>query len=76
MTLYGPISIHSDTGYELHLNQAEAALAEGAAWSDSGVEGQGPFGQISADRMRIESQGERMFFEGRVKLTVLPGARA
>lgn len=76
LTLEGPINIHSDTGYELHLSHAEMALAEGAAWSDSGVEGQGPFGQLRADRMRIEDQGQRMHFEGRVRLTVLPGARA
>lgn len=76
LTLEGPISIYSDSGYELHLSRAEAALGEGAAWSDDGVEGQGPFGQIRADRMRIENQGERMFFEGRVRLIVLPGAKA
>ena len=75
LTLEGPIGIYSDSGYELHLRRAEAALAEGAAWSDDGVEGQGPFGHIRADRMRIENQGERMFFEGRVQLTVLPGAK-
>jgi lipopolysaccharide export system protein LptC len=76
LTLEGPIGIYSDSGYELHLRRAEAALAEGAAWSDDGVEGQGPFGHLTADRMRIENHGERMFFEGRVRLTVLPGARA
>ncbi len=76
LTLEGPISIHSDTGYELHLKRAEMALAIGAAWSDSGVEGQGPFGHLRADRMRIENQGEKMYFEGRVRLTVLPGAKA
>lgn len=76
LTLEGPVSIHSDSGYELHLNRVEAALADGSAWSDSGVEGQGPFGQLRADRMRIENQGERLYFEGRVRLTVLPGAKA
>jgi lipopolysaccharide export system protein LptC len=76
LTLEGPVSIYSDSGYELHLRRVEATLAEGVAWSDDGVEGQGPFGQLRADRMRIENQGERMFFEGRVRLTVLPGAKA
>ena len=76
LTLEGPVSIHSDSGYELHLRRVEAVLADGAAWSDSGVEGQGPFGQLRADRMRIENQGERLYFEGRVRLTVLPGAKA
>lgn len=76
LSLEGPISIHSDTGYELHLKQAEAALAAGGAWSDSGVEGQGPFGHVTADRMRIEDQGRIIRFEGRVRLTMYPGAKA
>lgn len=76
LRLEGPVSIYYDSGYELHLEYAEVALAEGRAWSDSPVHGQGPFGALQADRMRVENQGERMFFEGRVRMTVRPGAPA
>lgn len=76
LTLEGPVSIHSDSGYELHLDRVEAALAEGRAWSDSPVRGQGPFGAVTADRMRLEERGRRIVFEGRVRVTVRPGARA
>lgn len=74
LMLHGPISIYSDAGYELHLSQAQAALDEGRAWSDAPVSGQGPFGLVRADSMRIENEGERLRFEGDVRLTVLPGA--
>lgn len=75
LVLEGPVSIHSDSGYELHLERVEAALAEGRAWSDSPVQGQGPFGAVTADRMRLEERGRRIVFEGRVRVTVRPGAR-
>jgi lipopolysaccharide export system protein LptC len=76
LTLEGPVSIHSDSGYELHLERAEAALDQGSAWSDAPVHGHGPFGAIAADGMRIEERGRVVVFEGRVRMTVRPRVKA
>jgi len=76
LTLEGPVAIHSDSGYELHLERVEAALAEGRAWSDLPVQGHGPFGAIAADGMRVEDHGDRVVFEGRVRVTLRPGSES
>lgn len=76
LVLEGPVAIHSDSGYELHLERVEAAIAEGRAWSDLPVHGHGPFGAIAADRMRLEEHGERVIFEGRVHVELRPGSQS
>jgi lipopolysaccharide export system protein LptC len=40
------------------------------------VEGQGPFGTLQAEGFRITNEGKRLFFTGKAKLTIHPGAES
>ena len=75
LRLTGAISIFSDRGYEFHASVADVDFGAGSARSAQPVSGHGPFGSLRADRMRIEDRGERMLFEGNVKMTLNPQAQ-
>ncbi len=75
LRLSGAISIFSDQGYEFHASVADVDFADGSARSAAPVNGHGPFGALRADRMRIENRGQRMLFEGNVKMTLNPQAQ-
>jgi len=74
LRLDGPIEIFSDAGYEFHTEAAEIDLASGSAQALSPVRGQGPFGNLVADRMEAEERGQRLFFRGNVRLLIRPDA--
>lgn len=75
LQLTGQISIFSDQGYEFHASVADVDFSDGSARSTAPVNGHGPFGSLRADRMRIEERGQRMLFEGNVKMTLNPQAQ-
>ncbi len=72
LDLAGPVNIFSDAGYEFHAQSSTVDLAAGSASSDLPVEGQGPFGVLSASGFRFLDQGRRLIFEGDVKLVLHP----
>lgn len=72
LELRGPVSVFSDLGYEFHALSAQVDLAAGSAVSERPVSGQGPFGRLSADSVRLTENGQRMRFEGNVKVVVFP----
>lgn len=73
LTLDGPINVYSDAGYEFHADAVEINLAQGTALSDRPVSGQGPFGTLRADAMRVSERGRRFEFNGNVRLVIEPG---
>jgi lipopolysaccharide export system protein LptC len=75
LDLFGDINIFSDRGYEFHANTAHADLAAGVVISDDTVQGQGPFGLLNANGMRLEDKGARMIFNKGVKVTIYPSPK-
>jgi len=68
------VSVFTDEGYELHSDYALIDLDNGTAEGHLPVRGQGPAGLIDAQGFRITDNGDRLFFDGRVHLTIFPGA--
>ena len=72
LTLEGGVSFFSDAGYEFRTPSAEINLATKRAHGTEPIEGQGPFGTLSADGFRLENQGKTIIFEGNVRMTFYP----
>ena len=70
LQLDGAINLFSDQGYEFSAQNAEINLQSGKAVSSLPVNGQGPFGTISADRLEIEEFGKKWLFLGNVKMRI------
>ena len=75
LELVGPVDVFSDLGYEFHTGDATVELSSNTVASRHPVQGQGPFGVLSAQSFRIVDKGRKMFFEGDVKLTVDPSVK-
>jgi lipopolysaccharide export system protein LptC len=75
LDLIGPVNIFSDAGYEFQAQSSTVDLANGSASSDKPVKGQGPFGVLSASGYRFLDRGQRLIFEGQVKLVLQPGGQ-
>ena len=69
------VNVFTDEGCELHSDYALIDLDQGIAEGHMPVSGQGPSGLIDAQGFRITENGDRLFFEGRVTLTIFPGAQ-
>ncbi len=70
LSLWGGVSIFSDSGYELHTEGVRVDLANGLARGDHEVKGQGPLGTLRADRFRVDRQNQRIFLMGHVHMTI------
>jgi lipopolysaccharide export system protein LptC len=70
LELFGPVAIFSSYGYELHTAGAFLNLNEGTARSTEPVEGMGPMGTITANRMWVSEKGASIFFEGNVHMHI------
>ncbi len=70
LELFGPVAIRSSKGYQLYTAGAFVNLSEGTAYSTEPVEGEGPLGTITANRMRVGEKGASIFFSGRVHLVI------
>jgi lipopolysaccharide export system protein LptC len=66
------VSVFTDEGYELHSDYALIDLDHGIAEGHMPVSGQGPAGLIDAQGFRITDNGDKLFFEGRLHLTLYP----
>jgi len=66
------VDLFSDHGYEFHAKEARVHLDSGTATSDLPVQGQGPIGTLRADRFRLTGLGQRLRFEGDVRVVVRP----
>lgn len=74
LNLEGSVNLFHDSGYEFITKAADVDLATGSAVSHQPVRGQGPFGQLKAEGFRLEDKGRTIFFTGKAKLTIYPGA--
>ncbi len=74
LDLLGQVNLFHDSGYELRTEQATIDLTAGAASSDHPVEGQGPFGHLQSEGMRLTDKGRTIIFTGKARLTLYPGA--
>ncbi|MBN34787.1 MAG: LPS export ABC transporter periplasmic protein LptC [Rhodospirillaceae bacterium] len=66
------VSVYTDEGYELHSDYALIDLDQGIAEGHLPVSGQGPAGLIDAQGFRVTENGDRLYFDGRVYLTLFP----
>ncbi len=74
LDLKGGVIMFHDMGYEFHTPRASIDMANRSARGDSPVQGQGPFGQISAAGFRLLENGERIIFTGKTRLVLFPDA--
>jgi lipopolysaccharide export system protein LptC len=73
LELSGAVNLFHDSGYELSTSRASIDLVAGSASSDQPVEGQGPFGNLTSEGMRLDNKGRRIVFTGKAKLVIYPG---
>ena len=72
LNLIGGVDLFHDKGYEFRTENASIDFRNGAASGDNPVQGQGPFGTISAEGFRITDSGGRIFFSGKSTLVIFP----
>ena len=72
LNLVGGVDLFHDDGYEFHTEEARIDLRSGAASGDTQVKGQGPFGTVNAEGFRIVDSGDRIIFNGKSRLVILP----
>lgn len=73
IALDGGITLHSTDGYDLNTQSAAVDLRNGRVSGEQRVDGRGPGGTVAADRFEVDDSGERMEFEGRVRVVLQPG---
>ena len=74
LTLEEQVNLFHDSGYEFRTESAAIDLTKGVASSRVSVEGQGPFGNLKAEGFRLVDKGKTMYFTGKSKLIIYPGA--
>ncbi|MBM3547086.1 MAG: LPS export ABC transporter periplasmic protein LptC [Alphaproteobacteria bacterium] len=72
--LRGQVQVFHDAGYEFHTEAADVDMAAGTAVGNQRVEGQGPFGHLTAEGFEILDKGGRILFTGKARLELRPQA--
>ncbi len=75
LDLTGDVSMFQDGGYEFRTRSIRIFLNDNTVTGKEPVQGQGPFGMLSAAGVRLLDQGKRIMFTGKTRLTIFPGAR-
>lgn len=75
LVLIGNVNVFYEAGYEMHTESVSFELAEGLAYSDTPLEGQGKMGYIKAAGFTAYDRGQRLEFKGPVKLVLYPGEK-
>jgi lipopolysaccharide export system protein LptC len=75
LDLYGDVELYEDRGNEFHTDSARLNIASGTATGDQPVNGQGPFGHVTAEGFAMYNRGEVIDFTGKTNLTLLPRAK-
>jgi lipopolysaccharide export system protein LptC len=68
LTLSGPISVYSDSGYELHTTGAHVDLKDGRMRGSNAVSGHGPLGSVRADAFMVDRNTKQVQLIGHVKM--------
>ncbi len=74
LDLVGSVVLYHDTGYEFLTEKAKIDLDKSMASGSEPIRGQGPFGNLQAEGFRLVSKGETIYFTGKSKLVIYPGA--
>ena len=73
LNLIGGVNLFHDSGYEFNTSKASIDLERGVAESLEPVEGQGPFGTLTAEGFRLLDKGKTIHFTGKAKMVIYPG---
>jgi len=74
LNLEGAVNLFHDSGYEFRTEKAAIDLTSGVAAGNLPIEGQGPFGILNAEGFRLVDKGKTIYFSGKSKLILHPGA--
>lgn len=75
LELEGDVNFFQDQGYELRTRAATFDLLGGSAYGFDPIEGQGPFGTLSAEGgFQMLNRGEQVMLVGRSKVVIRPEA--
>jgi lipopolysaccharide export system protein LptC len=75
LSLEGMVNLFHDSGYEFQTEKAAINMASGVASGNMPIQGQGDFGLLSAQGFKLVDKGKTIYFMGKSKLTLHPGAR-
>jgi len=76
LDLFGDVALYHDRGNEFHSDSARIDMAKGTAESSDRVTGQGPFGNVVAQGIRILDRGDTVIFTGHTYLVIAPRDKA
>jgi lipopolysaccharide export system protein LptC len=72
LDLVGVVNLFHDSGYEFRTERLRANFVDGVAEGNAPVEGQGPFGLMNSEGVRIFDQGQRIIFTGKARFILHP----
>lgn len=72
LELAGGVNLFHDSGYEINTATLSVDLTKVTAVGNDPVEGQGPFGELKAEGVRIENSGATIYFTGKSNLLLHP----
>jgi lipopolysaccharide export system protein LptC len=72
LDLFGNVVLTQDRGDEFRSATARIDMGGGSAQGKDPVEGDGPFGHVTAEGFHILNRGETIIFTGRAQLTLNP----
>lgn len=75
LDLLGSVNLFHDSGYEFNTEKATVDLIKGVAISNTLINGQGPFGTLTAEGLRIEKKNNQFLFKGKTKLVINSNAK-
>lgn len=70
LELKDSVDIFYDGGYEFRTDSAHVDIKQGMAYGDAPVEGQGPLGTLKSNSFKVENRGERIYFNGSVRMKI------
>jgi lipopolysaccharide export system protein LptC len=76
LDLFGNVELYQDKGDEIHSDSVRIDMAQGTAESQDPVVGDGNFGHINAQGMRITNRGDDIVFTGHATIDLAPHAGA
>ena len=74
LDLLGSVILYHDSGYEFLTEKAKIDLDKSVAEGDHPIKGQGSFGNLQAEGFRLKDKGKTIYFTGKSKLVIYPGA--
>ncbi len=72
LDLFGNVELYQDKGNEIHSDSVRIDMAQGTAESHDPVEGNGNFGHINAQGLRILNRSDTIIFTGHATLDLAP----